>query len=73
MAKDKLKPMTQAWHDRQRRHRHNGFSGSARMMEMQLQNMIETNSTSIETKCIAQTMLNCIPALKAALKTRIDR
>jgi hypothetical protein len=61
-----------AWIARMRRHRHNGYSGHARMMEMQLRAIIESDSTSAYTKDIARTMLNDIPELKASLKTRID-
>jgi hypothetical protein len=55
-----------------RRHRHNGYSGHARMMEMQLRAILESDSTTIETKSIAKTMLYYVPDLKASLKTRID-
>lgn len=69
---DRLKPMSETWHDRQRRHRHNGFSGSARMMEMQLQAMLDSDSTSKKTKQIAAQMKLFISSLKESLKTRID-
>lgn len=69
---DKLKPMTKAWHDRQRRHRHNGYMGSARMMQMQLQDMLNSDSTSWTTKNIARQMLKDSELLAASLKTRVD-
>lgn len=69
---DKHKHGTAGWDKRQRVHRHNGFSGSARMMEVQLWAIIEANSTSRETKTIANNILKLIPELKLALKTRID-
>lgn len=70
---DRLKPMTKAWHDRQRRHRHNGFSGSVKMMQMQLQGIIESDSTSAATKYIAGQMLKTSYLLAEGLKTRIDQ
>jgi hypothetical protein len=69
---DRLKPMTKAWYARQRRHRHNGFSGSARMMEMQLQAMLDSDSTSERTKFYARTILDYVGPLKTSLKQRID-
>ncbi len=70
---DRLKPATKSWHKRQRIHRHNGYSGHARMMEMQLQAMLNSDSTSEYAKYVANCMLRYIPELKAALKIRIDK
>lgn len=69
---DKLKGGTKAWHQRQRVWRHNAFSGSARMMEMQLLSIVNSDSVSSGTKHIANKILVIIPLLKEGLKTRID-
>lgn len=57
---------------RMRVHRHNGFSGCARMMQMQLTAILKADSTSSETKIIAARMWHDAQALAASLKTRID-
>lgn len=69
---DKLKPGTKAWNDRQRRHRHNGFMGSTRMMQMQLQTILKADSVSEGTKYFAVKMLVLSVDLAEGLKTRID-
>lgn len=70
---DRLKPMSKAWRDRQDRHRHNGFSGSARMMEMQLQAMLDFHTTTEQTKFFARQILEKVYLLKLSLKTRKDQ
>lgn len=69
---DRLKVGTKAWHQRQRVWRHNAFSGSARMMQMQLQSILDSDSTTSETKFIAGQMLTKAEDLAKSLKTRID-
>lgn len=69
---DRLKPMSKAWHQRQRVWRHNAFSGSARMMQMQLQAMIESDSTTDQTKFTARKILADVEHLKLSLKIRRD-
>lgn len=69
---DTLKSGTKAWNQRQRVWRHNAFSGHARMMQMQLQAMANSDSTSWTVKNIARGMLKDVELLKKHLKTRID-
>jgi hypothetical protein len=60
------------WTKRMHVHRHNGFSGCARMMQMQLQNIATADSTTGTTKQIATEMLKYVELLQQSLKTRID-
>lgn len=64
--------MTKGWYKRQRVHQHNGFTGHARMMETQLNTIIDSDTTNQTTKDIARRMLKDVELLKQALKTRID-
>lgn len=51
---DLLKPGTKAWHDRQDRHRHNGFIGSAVMMRAQCNSIINSRTATDVSKDIAK-------------------
>lgn len=62
----------QAFYQRQRVWKHNGFRGSARMMQMQLNAIINSDSTDFGTKDIAREMMYLVEHLQDALKTRID-
>lgn len=63
---------TPGWRKRMHVHRHNGFTGSVRMMEAMLRNIQQAPSTTGEAKKLAQILEGHIPALLSALKTRID-
>ena len=57
---------------RRRIWRHNSFLGHAKMMEANLRNIAEADSTSSEAKRIARLMLLQVALLAPALKERID-
>ena len=62
----------QAFEKRQRVWRHNSFRGQARMAEINLKNMMESDSLSKEAKHCAAQAIGYITVLSVALKTRID-
>lgn len=72
MGTDTLKPMTKEWFARQRRHRHNSYSGHARMMQMQTQAIMPSDTCTDEAKIIACNINNLASLLSLALKQRID-
>ena len=57
---------------RLRAFKHNSFVGHVRMMQMQLLTMFESDSTTKETKDLAQEMHAKSHLLLASLKTRVD-
>lgn len=70
---DKHKHGTAGWDKRQRVHRHNGFTGSAKMMQAQLNAIIRADSTSERTKYLARIILeDYLELLLESLKERID-
>lgn len=71
-GKDYLKPMTPQWHARQRNHRHNGYTGHARMMQMQARAIIDSDTTSLRAKQAAAIIYSTAIDLASALKERID-
>lgn len=69
---DRLKPMTKVWHDRQRRHRHNSFTGFVRMMQMQCNTMLNANSVTPEARKLIAIIANTASALDIEIRKRID-
>ncbi len=67
---DKLKPSTPAWHARQARWRHNGFSGSARMMQMQALAICQSSTATDAAKALADEIYIKASRLLTELKTR---
>ena len=57
---------------RLRAFRHNSFVGHARMMTMQAHNIAISDTTTKETKQIADQIANLAVKLERSLKTRID-
>ena len=57
---------------RLRAFRHNSFVGHARMMMMQAQNIATSDTTTEETKQIADQIVELAVKLEQSLKTRID-
>lgn len=57
---------------RLRAFRHNAMSGHVRMMQMQLLNMITSDTTTPEAKAIAADMRKMTDDLLGSLKTRVD-
>ena len=57
---------------RLRAFRHNSFMGHARMMQMQLLHMYQSDTTTQEAKHLAQEMYAKCYLLLASLKTRVD-
>lgn len=60
-------------YDRQKIWRHNSFLGHARMMEMNLRNIIDADTTTDQTKFTARKILADVEHLKLSLKTRRDQ
>ena len=57
---------------RLRAFRHNALTGHVRMMQMQLLNMMQADTTTQEAKDLAQEMHAKSYLLLASLKTRVD-
>ena len=57
---------------RLRAFKHNSFVGHARMMMMQAQNIITSNTTTEETKQIADQIYALAGKLSRSLSTRVD-
>ena len=57
---------------RLRAFKHNSFVGHARMMMMQVQNIATSDTTTEETKQIADQITKLASNLERSLKTRID-
>ena len=53
-------------------HRHNGFLGHAKMMQMQLKSIIAAKTTTLATKELAQKMYNDTHQLQAELRDRAE-
>ena len=69
---DKLKPGTKSWHERQRRHRHNGYLGHVTMLQANMRAIIASDTTTLSAKTYARQILAQSEYLKSALKERID-
>ena len=69
---DKLQPMNDAWHARQRRHKHNSFRGHAAMMLAQLQGILRSDSITPEARAAAEDMLTLADSLAFHLEKRVD-
>jgi hypothetical protein len=61
-----------AWLKRQSVWRHNGYIGSARMMEVQCNSIIDASTTTSEAKEIAVRIRADARLLRIALNERID-
>lgn len=61
------------WLFHQRVWRHNGFLGWVVLMSKNLRQIIEAETTSVETKLLADRINNLLQELRQSLKTRIDR
>ena len=57
---------------RLRAFKHNSFVGHARMMMMQAQNIATSDTTTEETKQIADQIYELASKLERSLKTRVD-
>ena len=57
---------------RLRAFKHNSFVGHARMMQMQAHNIAISDTTTEETKQIADQIANLAGKLERSLKTRVD-
>ena len=57
---------------RLRAFKHNSFVGHARMMQMQAHNIAISDTTTEETKQIADQITNLAGKLERSLKTRVD-
>ena len=57
---------------RLRAFKHNSFVGHARMMQMQAQNIATSDTTTEETKQIADQIVGLASKLERSLKTRVD-
>ena len=53
--------------------KHTGFFGHARMMQKQLQGIVEAETTTDQTKRFAEEMLWTLVYLKLSLETRKDQ
>lgn len=69
---DRLKPLTKGWQKRQNVWRHNGFMGSAKMMQSQCAAIINSETTTPGTKYLAQQIQNLAFDLGRKLRVRID-
>lgn len=69
---DKLKSSSKAWIARQARWRHNGFIGSAKMMQAQCNAIIKSPTTTTDTKNLAAEIKLWAGTLALKLKERID-
>lgn len=67
---DRLKPMTPAWHARQRRWHHNSFHGHAAMMQQNCRSIIDSTTATDESKGLARQIARLADALRASLKIR---
>ena len=63
----------QATHKQRAFWRHNSFSGSAAMMRQQCREIIKSNTTTAESKNIAEQIETLTLELTESLKTRIDK
>ena len=61
-----------AWLQKQRVWRHNSYLGMAAMMQANCNSMLNSDSTTVAAKSIAQEIHDLIPHLQRELKTRID-
>ena len=57
---------------RLRAFRHNALTGHVRMMQMQLLNICQSDTTTEETKQIADQIAELASKLERSLKTRVD-
>jgi hypothetical protein len=60
------------WYKRQHVWRHNAMIGHTVMMRVHLTSMIDSPSTTSETKHVARSILGLIPKLQNSLAARID-
>ncbi len=69
---DPLKPGTKVWQDRQRRHRHNGFTGHVAMLRANMRSIIAADTTTHTAKAYAKQILSQSEMLALALKERVE-
>lgn len=69
---DPLKPGSEAWHKRQARHRHNGFTGTVQLCKGGMNAMIDASTTTEKAKILAGGVLTLLRELAEELKKRVD-
>jgi len=69
---DTLKPMSKEWHDRQRRHRHNGYQGHCRMAMMNMRAIIDSDTSTPAAKTLANDIYIKAKVLAELLRHRVD-
>lgn len=62
-----------AWEKRQKIWRHNGFRGSARMMQMQCRSILDSETANKASKETATKILRLASDLYESLKLRTDQ
>lgn len=70
---DTMKPMSKSWHDRQRRHKHNSFQGHCRMAMMNMQSIMDADTTTPEAKAQAMKVYSSVKALSELVRKRVDK
>jgi hypothetical protein len=69
---DYLKSGSPQFKARQRRHRHNGYLGQAKMATLFCGQIIRSDSTTAAAKGLATEAYRILSQLEYALKTRVD-
>jgi hypothetical protein len=68
---DKLKPSSEAFRKRQLIWKHNGFKGSAKMIEMQALAIVQSETATDKSKALAYKIVNDARNLGKSLNNRV--